>query len=98
MLFLYFKHIRIFFKQQESSQLDEKAGDEINVHDHEHSFNKTIFCVIMFSVHEDIGTCIDYCVTQTNGFLYYIKRAQSDSEVRGCGSMNFFLHGTQCIR
>ena len=39
-LFIYLKHLISFEKQQESSQLDEIAGSEINVNDYGPSFNK----------------------------------------------------------
>jgi hypothetical protein len=95
-LFLYFKHLRSYGRDQESSQLDKIAGDENNGHDTP-NFNKTMFCVITFTVHEDIGTCIDYCGTQPNDFSHYTTRAPANYEVRGCGLMNLLLHITQCI-
>eukprot|EP00978_Attheya_sp_CCMP212_P047467 scaffold421380_cov51-Attheya_sp.AAC.1 len=97
LLFLHFKHLRSFGKTQESSQLDEKAGDENNEQDNETEFNKTMFCVVTFSVDEDIGTSIDYCGTQPNGFSHYTTRAPANYKDRGCGLMNFLLHVTQCI-
>ena len=61
------------------------------------SFNKKIFCFIKFSLHEGIGTCIDYSGIQPNGFLHYTKRALSDYEVRGCLLVRLLLHVTQFI-
>ena len=84
-------------KKQASSQLNETAGENIDLYDDEQSFNKKMFCVITFIVDEDIGTCIDYCGTQPNGFLHYTTRAPSNYEVLGSGLMNLFLHVTQCI-
>ena len=93
----YFKHLRIFQKKQLSSQLDEKAGDNINLHDDEPSFNKTIFCVITFTVDEDIGACIYYCGTQPNGFSHYTTHSSSNYEFFGSIKINLLLHVTQCI-
>ena len=67
------------------------------MYDDDSSFNKTMFFVIKFSLYEDISTCIDYFVTQSDLLLHNTKRAPSDYEVRGCVLMNLLLPATQCI-
>ena len=77
-MFIHFMNLRSFVKQQELSQLDEKACNEINVKYYIPSFRKKMFCVITFSVDENIGTCTDYCGTQPNVFLNCTKGALSE--------------------
>ena len=42
-ILLYFKHLRRFGKKQEQSHLEEKSGDDINVHDDVPSINNKMF-------------------------------------------------------
>eukprot|EP00978_Attheya_sp_CCMP212_P013309 scaffold33437_cov68-Attheya_sp.AAC.4 len=96
-LFLYFNHLRSLGKKHESSQLDEEAGGKIHVQDDTPSFNKSMFCVVTFSVDIDIGISIDYCGTTSEHFSHFTTRAPSNYSVCGCGLMNFLLHVSQCI-